>query len=50
MFTFYMNYEEQTYNAGWIAVAAAWTIIASLKLASIYLSRLLRRAEAAGGR
>ena len=39
MITFDMNYEEQTYSAGWIAAAVAWTIIAALKLASVYLSR-----------
>jgi hypothetical protein len=34
-----MNYEEQIYVTGWVTVAVAWTIIAALKLASIYFSK-----------
>ncbi len=41
MSAFDMSYEEQIYSAGWIAVAVAWTIIAVMKLASVYLYRLV---------
>jgi hypothetical protein len=37
-----MNYEEQTYGTGWVAVAVLWTVIAVLNLASIYFSKSKR--------